>query len=61
MTNVSLRIFRLQKKEFTARTFDSDTSVDQIQSQSNREMEPDSPVKMPGGKRDLSEVMLASH
>ena len=37
MTNVSLRIFRLQKKKFTARTFDSDTLVDQIQSQSNRD------------------------
>ena len=35
--------------------------MDPIQSQSNREMEPDSPVKMPGGKRDLSEVRLASH
>ena len=30
MTNVSLRIFRLQKKKFTARTFDSDTSWTQF-------------------------------
>ena len=53
--------FILQKRKFAAGTFDSDTSVDQIQGQSNREMEPDSPVKMPGGKRDLCEVRLASH
>jgi len=49
----SLRNFRLQKKKFTAGTFDSDTSVDQSQSQGNGET--DSPVKMPGGKRVLSD------
>ena len=49
----SLRNFRLQKKKFTAGTFDSDTSVDQ--SQSNGDTEADSPVKMPGGKRVLSD------
>ena len=36
-----------RSKKFTARTFDSDTSVDQSQSQSNREMEADSLVKIP--------------
>ena len=51
----SLRNFRLQKKKFTAGTFDSDTSVDQSQSQGNGETEADSPVKMPGGKRVLSD------
>ena len=51
----SLRNFRLQKKKFTAGTFDSDTSVDQSQNQSNGETEADSPVKMPGGKRVLSD------
>ena len=35
-----------RSKKFTARTFDSDTSVDQSQSQSNREMEADSLVKI---------------
>ena len=49
----SLRNFRLQKKKFTAGTFDSDTSTDLIQSQSSGET--DSPVKLPGGKRVLSD------
>ena len=35
-----------KSKKFPARTFDSDTSVDQSQSQSNGEMEADSLVKI---------------
>ena len=62
----SLRNFRLQKKKFTAGTFDSDTSVDQSSSQSQQSNgasvggtdvsnDNDSPVKPAGGKRILDD------
>jgi len=56
----SLRNFRLQKKKFSAGTFDSDTSADPSQSQSQEAngaatSETDSPVKPAGGKRILED------
>ena len=63
----SLRNFRLQKKKFTAGTFDSDTSADQASSQSQQSngasggatdvsSDIDSPIKPAGGKRILDDT-----
>ena len=63
----SLRNFRLQKKKFTAGTFDSDSSADQAGSQSQTSNgasgggtdvsnDIDSPIKPAGGKRILDDT-----